>query len=91
MGSRNNFWDQLDLPGETLPGQVVIEITGENRVLIEHHGGVREYSRGRIGVNVKYGIVQVCGSCLELRYMTKEQLVISGKIDCVQLMRRECP
>ena len=90
MGSRSNFWDQLDLPGESLPGQVLVEITGENRVLIERHGGVREYSRERIGIKVKYGLVQVCGSCLELRYMTKEQLVISGKIDCVQLIRREC-
>lgn len=90
MGSHSDFWDRLDLPGESLPGQVLVEITGENRVLIEHHRGVREYSREQIGVNVKYGVVQVCGSCLELRYMTKEQLVISGKINCVQLMRREC-
>ena len=90
MGSRSYFWDQLDLPGESLPGQVLIEITGENRVLIEHHRGVREYSKDKIGVNVKYGVVQVCGNCLELKCMTKELLVISGKIDCVQLIRREC-
>ena len=90
MASRSNFWDQLDLPGETLPGQVLVEITGENRVLIEHHRGVQEYTRERIGVKVKYGVVQINGKCLELRYMTKEQLVVSGKIDCVQLIRRDC-
>ena len=83
-----DLWDRLDLPGESLPGQVVVEITGENRVLIEHHCGVREYSRERIGVKVKYGMLQVCGSCLELRCMTREQLVISGKIDCIVLKRR---
>ncbi len=87
MGKRD-LWDRLDLPGESLPGQVVVEITGENRVLIEHHCGVREYSRERIGVKVKYGMLQVCGSCLELRCMTREQLVISGKIDCIVLKRR---
>ena len=90
MASRSDFWDRLDLPGESLPGQVLVEITGENRVLIEHHRGVREYSREKIGVKVKYGVVQVCGSCLELRYMTTEQLVVSGKIDSIQLIRREC-
>ena len=90
MGSYSYFWDRLDLPGESFPGQVLIEITGENRVLIEHHRGVREYSQDRIGVNVKYGVVQICGSCLELRCMTKDLLVISGKIDCVHLIRREC-
>ena len=86
--SKHDLWDRLDLPGESLPGQVVVEITGENRVLIEHHCGVREYSRERIGVKVKYGMLQVCGSCLELRCMTREQLVISGKIDCIVLKRR---
>lgn len=90
MVRRSDLWDRLDLPGETLPGQVLVEITGENRVFIEHHRGVREYSREQIGVKVKYGVVQICGSCLELRYMTKDQLVISGKIDCIQLIRREC-
>ena len=84
MGKR----DLWDLPGESLPGQVLVEISGENRVLIEHHCGVREYSRERIGVKVKYGMLQVCGSCLELRCMTREQLVISGKIDCIVLKRR---
>ena len=85
---KHDLWDRLDLPGESLPGQVVVEITGENRVLIEHHCGVREYSRERIGVKVKYSMLQVCGSCLELRCMTREQLVISGKIDCIVLKRR---
>lgn len=85
---KSDLWDRLDLPGESLPGQVLVEITGENRVLIEHHCGVREYSRERIGVKVKYGMLQVCGSCLELRCMTREQLVISGKIDCIVLKRR---
>lgn len=85
---KHDLWDRLDLPGESLPGQVLVEISGENRVLIEHHCGVREYSRERIGVTVKYGMLQVCGSCLELRCMTREQLVISGKIDCIVLKRR---
>lgn len=85
---RNDFWERLDLPGESLPGQALVEIAGENRVLIEHHGGVREYSGERICVKVKFGHVIVCGSCLELRYMTREQLVISGRIDGVSLRRR---
>lgn len=89
MRRRSDLWEQMDLPGESLPGQVLVEITGENRVLIENHRGVREYSRERIGVKVKYGLIQVCGSCLELRCMTKDQLVISGRIDGVLLKRRE--
>jgi len=91
MKDRMDLWERLDLPGESFPGQVLVEIAGENRVLIEHHHGVREYSRRKIGVKVKFGVVEVCGNCLELRCMTREQLVISGKIDCVTLIRRENP
>ena len=89
MKDRRDLWERLDLPGETLPGQVLVEISGDNRVLIEHHRGVREYSRERIGVNVKFGQLQICGSCLELRCMTREQLVICGRIDAVHLKRRD--
>ena len=84
-----DIWDRLDLPGEQLPGEVLVEILGKNRVLIEHHRGVREYSTERIGVNVKYGIVHISGTGLRLRCMTDEQLVITGSIDAVELLGRE--
>ena len=88
MKGRYDLLDRLDLPGVTLPGQVLVEIAGENRVLIEQHRGIREYSPERIGVCVRYGVVEICGAGLELKCMTKDQLIISGQIDCVTLIRR---
>ena len=32
--------DGADLPAEPLPGVPVVEVAGENRVLIERHAGV---------------------------------------------------
>lgn len=86
----NRLWEQLDLPGESLPGQVLIEITGDNRVLIEHHRGVLQYGQEQICIKVKYGAVEITGCKLELCCMTKEQLVITGKIGGIRLIRREC-
>ena len=80
--------DSVDLPGELPPGMPVVEIAGERRVLIERHSGMVEYSRERICVRVCYGTVCVCGTGLELSLMTKQQLVIAGQIDCVQILRR---
>lgn len=80
--------DGADLAAEPLPGVPIVEVAGENRVLIERHSGVTEYSRERICVKVRYGAVCICGCSLELTRMTREQLVISGRIDCVQLQRR---
>ena len=74
--------------GTLKPGQPIVEIAGDRRVLIENHFGVKEYSREKIGVKVKYGLVCVCGCDLELIRMTKEQLIISGRIDAVTLIRR---
>jgi sporulation protein YqfC len=80
--------DGADLGEEPLPGQSLVEIAGDRRLLIENHCGVKEYSRERIGVKVKFGQINVCGSCLELRHMTRHQLLISGRIDAVTLCRR---
>ena len=80
--------ENLDLPGESIPGQPVIELAGDRRLLMEHHRGVTQYSREEICVKVRYGHVQIRGCGLELRHMTGQQLVISGQIDGVTLFRR---
>lgn len=80
--------DGADLAAEPLPGVPVVELAGERRVLIERHGGVTEYSPERICVKVCYGQVCVCGCGLELTCMTRNQLMISGRIDGIQLQRR---
>lgn len=73
---------------EAVPGQPIIEIAGDCRVLIENHQGVAAYGRESIQINVTFGAVCVCGCHLEMMQMTKEKLVICGRIDSVQLQRR---
>ena len=76
-----------DLPGEIVPGQPLVEIFGDHRVLIENHKGVVGYGDTEICVKVKFGVLKICGRELTLCRMTKEQLVISGTIDGVCLCR----
>lgn len=80
--------EEADLAAQPLPGRPIVEIAGDNRVLIENHFGVKEYGTQHITVKVKYGCICVSGCGLELQRMTKEQLVIRGRIDCVTLQRR---
>lgn len=93
MARGSRIWagipDALDLPGESVPGESVLELLGDSRILIEHHRGVQEYSPEKIGVRMRFGSVCVCGCGLELMHMTKEQLVIRGRIDAVTLFRRK--
>lgn len=92
MGRGHDFLERLadgaDIAAEPLPGQPIVEIAGERRVLIENHYGVKAYSREKIVVHVKFGLISVCGCGLELMRMTKDQLVIRGRIDAVTLQRR---
>lgn len=83
--------EDLELPGEILPGQSLVELAGDRRVLIENHQGITEYSRCRIGATVSFGRVLVCGEDLELARMTQRQLVITGRVEGVTLVRRRKP
>lgn len=92
MGKENwvkRLAEGMDLGNETLPGTVVAELAGDRRVLIEGHRGVTEYCRERITVKVSYGWLCIMGCGLELRQMSREQLVICGRIDGIHL-RRKC-
>ena len=73
---------------DTVSIQPIIEIVGDRRVLIENHWGVAAYGKEKILVCVKFGSVCICGCNLEMMHMTKEQLVICGRIDSVSLQRR---
>ena len=76
-----------DLAGEVQPGMPVVEILGDQRILIERHSGVTQYSNQEISVKISYGCIQITGSRLELASMTKSQLVITGRIDSLSLER----
>lgn len=92
MKMEKNLWEQLsgraDLPDEVFPGQPLIEIVSNKRILIECHQGVQEYGTDQICVKVSYGTVQICGKNLHLKCMTKQNLIISGCIQSVALHGR---
>ena len=87
-GMLERIFEGIDLPGEVLPGQPLVELSGDGRVLIENHRGVTEYRNDRIAIQVSYGHVIVIGQELELTRMCKEQLVILGRIESITLCRR---
>lgn len=90
MGKR--YWmerlaQKTDLQGEAFPGQPLVEIYSDRRLLVENHRGVVGYSDQEICVKMKFGLLRICGSCLELAKMCAQQLVITGRIDDVHIMR----
>lgn len=93
MGWGRSFWEQMaegmDFSMEPMPGQPILEVAGEHRVLMENHRGVKGYSREKVWIRVKFGMVCIHGCDLELVHMTRERLLISGRIDGITLLRGE--
>lgn len=91
MKLRRNLLRKLTVESELntlpLPGIPLVELAGDERVLVEYHQGITEYSDERICVLVKYGYICVCGKGLALSSMTSQQLVITGKINSVSILR----
>ena len=81
--------DTISRANDMLPGMPVVEMVGDRRILIENHRGVVQYGTEEICVKVKFGIVRILGSRMELAKMTKEQLVITGIIKSLAVQRKE--
>ena len=76
-----------DLPDEPIPGLSLIEIAGDQRVLVEHHKGVIQYGQEEIRIRTGFGEISVTGLAMTLTKMTKGQLIISGEIRGIGLFR----
>lgn len=79
-------WKQIARQSsETLTPRTLVELWGCNRVLVEHHRGIRRYGTEEIWVGATFGTVRVRGSALRLCCMSREQLFITGVIAGVEL------
>ncbi len=88
--SRNFFQNlpQRSADPEVFPVVPIVELAGCNRVLVENHLGVMEYSLEKVGIKMKYGELHICGCNLMLAHMTKVKLIVTGQIDNIALIRR---
>lgn len=80
--------DHAELLDEVLPGETVIELIGEGRVLIEGHRGVSAYSDEKVLVKMNRKIAVICGCNLKLTQMNESKLVIIGSVSAIQILRR---
>ena len=81
--------DTVSLPSELMPGQFLLELLGQGRILIENHQGVQEYGDEKICVRTSFGSVSICGRELRLSCLSREKLVIIGPVSQITVSRRE--
>ena len=70
---------------EGLRPKTLIELYGNERVLIEEHRGILAYGDEEIRVGTSFGCVVIEGLELRLCCMSRSQLVIRGRIAGVRM------
>lgn len=64
--------------------KTLVELYGNERVLIEEHRGILAYGDEEIRVGTSFGVAVIQGTELRLCCMSRSQLVIRGRIGCVR-------
>mgnify|MGYP000859449928 CR=1 FL=1 len=85
-GLREKFTEALELPKELVLDLPKLTIIGNKDMMIENYKGVIEYGSACIRVNTGLGAVRIAGEGLEMREITSEDIIISGKIRAVEFI-----
>lgn len=78
---------QMNTSMEPLPGVPLLEVSGNNRVLVENHKGIVHYGKEKICVKVKFGLISICGRDMEIIYITADKVVLSGEIEMISFKK----
>jgi sporulation protein YqfC len=87
-GAAARALELFDMPRELAGDVSKLTITGDGRVHIDRHGGVIEYDDGLIAVASGGGIIRFLGPKLSLAAMNGEELLIEGKLERIEFVRR---
>ncbi len=73
----------LEIPQEVSSNIPKIIVTGFEQMLIENYKAILEYQDFYIRLSTEIGIININGFSLNLKEMTTDDLLITGKIDSI--------
>ena len=80
--------DYFELPSEIILDLPRLVLTGNQRLLIENHRGIKEYAKDEIRLSTPVGKLRIHGQDLEILAIDQEQVEIKGRIDQVEWEER---
>lgn len=78
--------ERMNLPSQVM-GAFRVEITGTHQVLLVGHKGIRSYGEREMIVDLDSAAVILQGDGFHIKAMTRQELLISGKIVSIQFQR----
>ena len=86
MQKRNRAYrinEMLEIPKEISTNEPKVTIIGFNEMLIENYKNILEYEEFFIKINTYMGVISINGFNLNLKQMTEDDIVVSGKIESI--------
>jgi len=77
---KTNLTVALELPKEIMLDLPLITITGRNNLSIENYKNIIEYSQKKIRISTTAGVISIEGTKLLLKELTKNSVIVTGKI-----------
>ena len=68
--------ERCGLPLESIQGVSMVELSGDDRLLIEFHKNILCCSNNEIVIGTNYGDVHILGENLSLREVSRERIII---------------
>lgn len=75
----------LEFPEEISSNEPKITLMGFGKVMVENYKGILEYENFFIRLNTFVGVININGFNLSLNEMTDENLLITGRIESIDL------
>lgn len=76
-------WRALGARGDVVLGLPLITLEGSERLALENHQGVAEYTPTKLVALTVSGPVRVCGTGLKMVSLSKQSLVVQGALTSV--------
>ena len=81
----SRFEDMLEIPKEITSNELKVTIVGFKQMLIENYKGILEYEDILIRIKTSMGILNITGFGLNLNQMTGDDILVTGKIESIEL------
>ena len=83
INGKKHLGELLDIPADALYGAEILHFTAGERLFVENHQGMRDYTPEYISVAAVGGLYAVRGEALTVELLTRDTLLITGKITLV--------
>jgi sporulation protein YqfC len=76
----------LELPKDIVLDLPKITMIGNLQIYIENHKGIIEYSKERIRINTRRGVIRIIGKNMYIRTIITEEIIIVGEIETIEFI-----